>query len=55
MHMLKFKKIDRGEVELRKRLESLDTHRKEILSLLRKEQDQLIQVQDRMVDLRNEI
>lgn len=54
-HMLKLKEIDREEVELRKRLEFLDTHRKETLSLLREEQDDLTRVQGVMVDLQNEV
>ncbi|XP_071922022.1 uncharacterized protein [Coffea arabica] len=54
-HMLKLKEIDREEVELRKRLEFLDTHRKETLSLLREEQDELTRVQGVMVDLQNEV
>ena len=54
-HMLKLKEIDREQVELRKRLEFLDTHRKETLSLLREEQDELTRVQGVMVDLQNEV
>ena len=53
--MLKLKKIDRKEVELKKRLEFLDIYRKETLSLLWKEQYEFIWIQNRMADLWNEI